>query len=83
MITLIPTGGKLSSAPCDVTLPSGCFQMAHTETGAFALLPFLQGYFPRMENKKFLCTLKKKKIAAIALILLAVSNPFVSHMDDL
>lgn len=83
MITLLPTGGKLSSAPCDVTLPSGCFQMSHTETGAFALLPFLQGYFLLHGKREVSLYLKKKKIAAIALILLAVSNPFVSHMDDL
>lgn len=61
MITLLPTGGKLSSAPCDVTLPSGCFQMAHTETGAFALLPFLQGYFPLHGKQEVSLYFKKKK----------------------
>lgn len=46
MITLVTTGVKsMSSAPYDLTLPSGCFQGTHIKNVAFTLLPFLQGYF--------------------------------------
>lgn len=84
-VTLVTTGVKsMSSAPYDLTSPSGCFQRAHIKNIAFTLLPFLQGYC-RLCGKQEV-SLYLKKNAAIALILLAVSCflcPFVSHMDDL
>lgn len=37
MITLATTGVKnMSSAPYDVSMPSGCSQKTHTENGAFS-----------------------------------------------
>lgn len=60
-ITLVTTGVKsMSSAPYDLTSPSGCFQRAHTENVAFTLLPFLQGYC-RLRGKQEVSLYLKKK----------------------
>jgi len=53
MITLATTGVKnMSSAPYDVSMPSGCSQKTHTENGAFSARLFCP---PCIENKKFPC----------------------------
>lgn len=73
--------GKLCHQPQVMSLyPLALFQ-GHTKIGAFLLLPSLQSCCLLYGKQEVFLYLKK--IAAIALILLAVSYPFVSLMDDL
>ena len=52
----------MSSAPRDVTLPSGYFQRTHTKNVAFTLLPFMRGYCPLHGKQEVFLYLKKKKL---------------------